>query len=82
MAKIQTALVIIIIIFFLIGVWPVSLAALGAMFYIRNIQQPQEPTSKKNIEELQKENEALRQELADQAVRRAMDKAERREKED
>ena len=82
MAKIQTALVIIIIIFFLIGVWPVSLAALGAMFYIRNIQQPQEPTSKKNIEELQKENEALRQELADQAVRRAMDKAEMREKED
>lgn len=82
MAKIQTALVIIIIIFFLIGVWPVSLAALGAMFYIRNIQQPQEPTSKKTIEELQKENEALRQELADQAVRRAMDRAERREKED
>ena len=82
MAKIQTALVIIIIVFFSVGAWPISLAALGAMFYIRNIQQPQEPKREKTIEDLEKENKALRQELADQAVRRAMDKAENREKKD
>lgn len=80
MSKISVALVVIAIIFVVLGAWPISIAAIGALIYITKTQQPQEP--KKSIEELEKENEALRQELADQAVRRAMDKAEGREKKD
>lgn len=79
MSTIQVGLVIIIVILFCMGIWPVALAALGALIYISK-QQPKEPKPKRTIEDLEKENEILRQELANQAVRHAMDKAESREK--
>jgi len=81
MSATQVGLVVVIIISCLFGVWPISIAALGALLYISKVQQPEKPKGKKSIEELEKENEALHQELADQAVRQAMDKAESREKE-
>lgn len=70
-------LLIIAIFLFIIGAWPISLVLL--ILYIVPEKEQKQP--QKTIEELEKENEALRQELADQAVRRAMDKAEGREKE-
>lgn len=71
-------LLIIAIFLFAIGAWPISLILL--ILYIIPTTEQKQP--KKTIEELEKENETLRQELADQAVRRAMDKAEGREKKD
>lgn len=69
-------LLIAIVILFLIRAWPLAIVLL--ILYFVNPTAP----NRKTIEDLEKENEALRQELADQAVRRAMDKAEKREKED
>lgn len=71
-------LLIIAIFLFAIGAWPISLILL--ILYIIPTTEQKQP--KKTIEELEKENEALRQELADQAVRRAMDKTEGRKKKD
>lgn len=80
MQKISVVLIVIIIICFVLGAWPVSIAALGALLYTSKSQQLEKPDNKRTVEELEKENEALRAELADQAVRRAMEKAESREK--
>lgn len=72
----KSTLLIVAIILFLIRAWPISLVLL--ILYI--IPTKEQKTPKKNIEDLEKENEILRQELAEQAVRRAMDRAEAREK--
>ena len=79
MSKIQTGLVVVTIICFTLGAWPVSIAALIALICIPKEQKTEEP--KRTVEDLEKENAALRAELADQAVRHAMEKAESREKE-
>ena len=67
------------IILLLIGAWPLAIpsAIIALVIFILKPKTPK-VTSKKTIEELKKENEVLRNELADQAVRRAMDKAEKR----
>ena len=82
MSKIQVGLVVVIIVFFSLGAWPISITALGALIYISKVQQPEKEKPQRTIEDLEKENEILRQELADQAVRQAMEKAEKREKKD
>lgn len=69
-------LLIAIVILFIIGAWPIAIVLL--ILYFINPTSPKQQT----YEDLEKENEALRQELADQAVRHAMDKAENREKKD
>ena len=79
MSKIQVGLVVAAVICLTLGAWPVSIAALITLVCIPKEQKTEEP--KRTIEDLEKENEALRQELADQAVRRAMEKAESRERE-
>ena len=70
----------IVIILFVLGIWPISLII--AAILLANAHKQKSPKPERNIEELEKENEALRAELANQAVRRAMDAAEKREKED
>lgn len=80
MSIISVGLIVVAIICFIFGAWPVGLAAIGALLYISKVQKPEKPNEQKTIEELEKENEALRAELAEQAVRRAMDHAESREK--
>lgn len=68
------------IIFACIGAWPIGIGitAFGLYFTISK----KKAKEREEKEKLEKENKALRQELADQAVRRAMDKAENREKKD
>ena len=80
MSKIQITLAIIIIICFSFGIWPISLAALGALIYISKNQPATKPKEEPTIESLKKENEALRKELGEQAVRHAIEKADSRER--
>ena len=65
------------IILFALGAWPITLIMIIILIF-SNFRLKRK--KHKAIEELERENEALRNELADQAVRRAMDKAENREK--
>ena len=68
------------IILLLIGAWPLAIpSAIIALVIFILKPKPPKTMSEKTIEELKKENEVLRNELADQAVRRAMDKAEKRD---
>lgn len=78
MSNISVALVVITIICFLLNAWPIGLITLGILI-ITKIQHPEKDNKNQaKIEELKKENEALRNELADQAVRHAMERAEKR----
>ena len=78
MSNISVGLVIITIICFILGAWPISIAALGALIYVTKVQQPKESVNKRTVEEIERENEALRAELANQAVRHAIEKTELR----
>lgn len=76
----NTLLILVIIFLFLIKAWPVALVLL-VLFVLKlsktdEKQESDEPT----MEELKAENEALRKELGEQAVRRAIEKADSREK--
>lgn len=78
----NTLLILVIIFLFLIKAWPVALVLL-VLFVLKlsktdEKQESDEPT----MEELKAENEALRKELGEQAVRRAIEKADSREKKD
>lgn len=73
-------LIIVIIFLFFIGAWPLALAlSIFLFFKIKNNREKQEPPIQ-TIEALKKENEVLRKELGEQAVRHALDKVENREK--
>lgn len=80
MSKVQVGLVVVSILCFSLGVWQISLAALCALIYISKNQPPAKQEHEQTIESLKKENEMLRKELGEQAVRHALDKAESREK--
>lgn len=69
-------LIPIAIILFVIGAWPIALILIVLCF----VPTTEKATPQKTIEDLERENEILRQELADQAVRHAMDKAESRKR--
>lgn len=79
MSTTQAVLITSTIFLFIIGAWPIAFIT-AIIFTVISILRAFR--GKQNHDALKKENEALRQELADQAVRRAMDKAERREKKD
>lgn len=67
------------IILFALGLWPLAILAATVGLTLSIVDSIQ---SKKHLQELETENQELRQELEQaQAVRRAMDKAEKREKE-
>lgn len=66
------------ILFFCIGIWPIGIGILA--FGICSTISNKRAHEKEEKEKLKEENQKLRQELAEQAVRRAMDKAENREK--
>ena len=68
------------IILLLIGAWPLAIPTAIIMLIVLLFKKKDSTTgTKETVESLKKENEILRAELADQAVRRAMDKAEKRD---
>lgn len=68
------------IIFACIGAWPIGIGIISFGLYFTISKKKAKEREEK--EKLEKENQKLRQELQDQAVRHAMDKAENREKKD
>lgn len=67
------------ILFFCIGAWPIGIGT--TIFGIYLTVSKRKAKEKEEKEALKAEVQKLRQELQEQAVRRAMDKAEGREKE-
>lgn len=86
MSTTQTTLLTSTIFLFIMGAWPIAFITAVIFISISLIRAYKKDKNQNSlrlkVEQLEKENEALRQELADQAVRRAMDKAENREKKD
>ena len=54
MSKIQVGLVVVIIVFFSLGAWPISITALGALIYISKVQQPEKEKPQRTIEDLER----------------------------
>lgn len=79
MSKAQIGLAVVTIILFANGIWPIAIAALGAMLYISTVQQPQRMKENQDIESLRKENEELKQRLGEKIVDDVIAKTENRE---
>lgn len=86
MTTAQAVLLTCTIFLFIMGAWPIALITATifiTLFIINACKKDQNQNALlSEIEELKRENQKLRAELAEQAVRRAMDKAEKREKKD
>lgn len=80
MNKIKNILFIATIILLLIGAWPFAIPTAIIALIVQVLKGRTGETTAEDIKSIKKENEALRAELAEQAVRRAMDHAESREK--
>ena len=77
METVKNICLAIIIIPFALSMWPITIPAAIIYLILATIDGKKQ---KKENQELKEENQKLRQELAEQAVRHAMDKAESREK--
>lgn len=80
MAKNRIILALITIICFFLGFWPISLATLGILIFMPKELPSEKQENEPTMEELKAENEILRKELGEQAVRHAIEKADSREK--
>lgn len=73
-------LILVIIFLFLIKAWPVALVLLVLFVFKLSKNDEKQKSDEPTMEELKKENEILRKELGEQAVRHAIEKADSREK--
>lgn len=73
-------LILVIIFLFLIKAWPVALVLLVLFVFKLSKNDEKQKSDEPTMEELKAENEILRKELGEQAVRHAIEKADSQEK--
>ena len=80
MKQSKIILILVIVFLFLVKAWPIALVLLILLLAKKETADQNENPNGPTVEHLKKENEALRKELGEQAVRHAIVKADSRER--